>query len=71
MKLPGKITLGAIGIIIGILAGISTIINNSMQIVQRATASEVPDNVKISEVRTEGGRANIQYENIQQPKGAR
>lgn len=64
MRTAHKITLSTIGIIFGIVAAITTIIKNTVDIVAKATPSEVPEDAVI----TKGiaGNANIQYENIQQ-----
>lgn len=72
MRTAHKITFTTIATVIGIAAGIVSFINNSIQIVQRATASEVPDNKNLDTTRTIAGNANLQFENVQlKPKGAK
>ena len=78
MKLAGKITLGTVGTVVAITAGLFTIIEKTPSViavvsnVMKAEASEVPDNKILDTTRTMAGNAIIQYENVQhKPRGAK
>lgn len=69
MKPAHKITLGTVGTIVAITAGLFTIIEKTPSVINVISAAierepaQVPDTVQVT--KGYAGNANIQYENVQ------